>query len=326
MSGLRGCVLISTGGTIASRRDASGVARPEVSAAGLLAAVPDATNVARLYAEEVFCLPSPHIGPPEWRLLHRALVSALDRDDVAGAVVSHGTAVMEETAWFLDLTINHEKPIILTGAQRNASEAESDGPRNLLDAIRIAVSPSARNKGVLVALNQHINAARDVIKTHSFNVETFYSGERGFLGQVSPEKVTFYREPIQRLHIPLRECGLPVVEIISMYAGASGALMRAAASHARGIVVQAVGGGHVNPDLFTAISNAIASGITVVVATRSPHGGTRAGYGFTGSSRDLQQAGAILSGDLNAWKARILLSLALQNNLAHSDIEELFQT
>src|SRR6478672_12844781 len=116
--------------------------------------------------------------------LTRAVEAALARDEVAGVIVSHRTDTLEETAWWLDLTVDSPKPIVLIGAQRNASEPDFDGPRNLLNAVRIAVDPQSKGKGALLAMNNQINAARDVSKTHTSSVETFKSGEFGFIGEV----------------------------------------------------------------------------------------------------------------------------------------------
>jgi len=319
------CVLIATGGTIASRLDPdTGLAMPTASGADLLAAVPALGALAEMDVDEAFRIPSPHIGPEQWIVLHRRVAAALDRPDVAGVVISHGTALLEETAWFLDLTIRHEKPVIVIGAQRNASEPDFDGPRNLYNAVRVCIDGQARGKGVLVMLNQHINAAREATKTHSFDVETFNSGEWGYLGSAAPEGIVFHRAPLRRLHVPLLPRPLPAVEVVSMYAGADGALVRAAARHAQGLVIQGVGAGHVNPPVYEALLEALAAGVAVVVTTRIPRGGARAGYGFAGSSRMLKDAGAILGSDLSAWKARILLMLALQEKRGNAEIQQLF--
>src|SRR5690554_3558111 len=145
------CVLLGTGGTIASRiYPATGLAVPARSAEELLQATPRLAEIADIDVIEVSKLPSPHIGPPQWLQLHRLITEALDRPDVSGVIVSHGTALLEETAWFLDLTIQHEKPIVLIGAQRNASDPDFDGSFNLLHAVRVCVSEQARGKGVLV--------------------------------------------------------------------------------------------------------------------------------------------------------------------------------
>lgn len=306
------CALITTGGTIVSRIDpATGLAMPVLSGHELLQAVgPEAGDV------EVhdFCrVPSPHLGPEQWVGLAPLAQSLLEREDIAGVVVSHGTATLEETAWFLDLTVRSDKPLVVTGAQRNASAHDFDGPRNLLTALKLCRAPAARGHGVLVALNEHVNAAREATKSHTVDVETFQSGEWGYLGAVVNERVTFHRSPLRRLHLPLQGPALPRVDIVPMYAGADGALVRAAvAAGSRGLVIEAVASGHVNGAMHEAIVEVLGQGIPVVVSTRIPRGGTRVGYGFAGSSALLVAAGAVLSGDLSPWKARIVLMLALQ--------------
>lgn len=321
------CALVTTGGTIVSRIDpATGLAMPVLSGRDLLEAVgPEAGDV------EVhdFCrVASPQMGPRQWSGLQPLVQSLLEREDICGVVVSHGTATLEETAWFLDLTLRSEKPVVVTGAQRNASARDFDGPRNLLTALKICRSPAARGHGVLVALNEHVNAAREATKSHTVDVETFQSGEWGYLGSVVNERVTFHRTPLRRLHLPLLAGELPRVEIVAMYAGADGAMVRAAAATgARGLVVQAVASGHVNAEMHEAIVEVLGQGLPVVMATRIPRGGTRVGYGFPGSTALLVQAGAVLSGDLSPWKARIVLMLALQQGPVRPDaLARLFET
>jgi L-asparaginase len=309
------CALITTGGTIVSRIDpATGLAMPVLSGEQLLQTLRGFGDAGEVEVHDFCRVASPQLGPEHWLGLQLLAQSLLDREDITGVVVSHGTATLEDTAWFLDLTLRGDKPLVVTGAQRNASQPDFDGPRNLLTALKICRSPAARGMGVLAALNEHINAAREATKTHTVDVETFQSGEWGYLGSVVNEKVTFHRAPSRRLHIPLTAAMLPAVEIVAMYPGASGALVRAAAGcGARGIVIQAVASGHVNEAMEEAIRDVLAQGIPVVVSTRIPRGGTRAGYGFPGSSQRLVEAGAVLAGDLSPWKARIVLMLALQH-------------
>src|SRR5690606_24627860 len=193
-------------------------------------------------------------------------------------VVAHGTAVLEETAWFLDLTIKTDKPVIVIGAQRNTSDYDTDGPRNLYNALLLCQHADARGKGVLVTLNCHVNAAREVTKSHTVDVETFQSGEWGYLASIVRDRVRFHRAPLRRLHLPLGKgvASLPRVEIVCMYAGADGALLDAATQLGTdGIVVQAVASGHLNGSMFDAVVRAMDSGIPVVVSTRIPRGGTR---------------------------------------------------
>jgi len=162
------------------------------------------------------------LSPPRWIGLTKEVTAALARSEVSGAIISHGTDTLEETAWWLDLTVNSEKPIVLIGAQRNASEKDFDGPRNLLNAVRICVDPASKGKGAMIALNDQINAARDVTKTHTSNVETFKSGDFGFLGVVDFDRVIFARAPLRRQHIALKSDSAPYVEIVAMYGGADG--------------------------------------------------------------------------------------------------------
>jgi L-asparaginase len=309
------CALVTTGGTIVSRIDAStGLAMPVLSGSELLQTLQGLTDAGDLEVIDYIRVASPQIAPSHWVGLHARIQALVAREDIAGVVVTHGTSTLEETAWFLDLTLSTDKPVVLTGAQRNVSEAGFDGPRNLLAALRVCRSQSAHGLGVLVVLNDHINAAREVTKTHTIDVETFQSGEWGYLGSLVKDRVLLHRRPLRRLHLPLRSPELPPVEIVSMYAGASGAMVRAAvAAGAQGVVVQAVASGHVNEAMQEAILDVLGRGIPVVVSTRIPKGGTRLGYGFAGSSQQLVQAGAVLSGDLSAWKARIVLMLALQS-------------
>lgn len=321
------CALVTTGGTIVSRIDpATGLAMPVLSGQELLQAV--GPEVGDVEVHDFCRVASPQLGPQQWVGLQPLVQSLLERADIAGVVVSHGTSTLEETAWFLDLTLRGDKPVVVTGAQRNASAGDFDGPRNLLTALKLCRAPAARGHGVLVALNEHVNAAREATKTHTVDVETFQSGEWGYLGSVVNDRVRFHRTPLRRLHVPLRGGELPRVDIVPMYAGADGALVRAAAAAgARGLVIQAVASGHVNAAMYEAILEVLAQGLPVVVSTRIPRGGTRAGYGFAGSSQHLVDHGAVLGGDLSPWKARILLMLALQQGPAGPEqLRQLFDT
>lgn len=311
------CVLLSTGGTIASRIDPeTGLAVPALSAKDLLSALPELEGQIDVQFEDFCRVPSPHIDPVHWATMARRVTEVLADPTVSGVVISHGTGLLEETAWFLDVVLNTEKPVVLVGAQRNSSERDYDGTRNLLDALRTCASPHARGRGVLVVMNQHINAAREVSKMHTFDVETFASGEWGYLGNVTAGGVEFLRSPLRRAHMPYAGQPLPRVDVVSMYAGATGGLLTAAVEDgAAGLVVQAVGSGHLNPAMSQTATQLMRRGVPIVVATRVPRGGTRACYGFEGSSQMLVNEGAVLAGRLSAWKARVLLMVALANGI-----------
>lgn len=320
------CRLISTGGTIAMKLDPVRRAPvPAVSGADLLRSVAGLGEVAEIEVEELCNVPSDYMDPPRWVALQRAVVAALSHDEVHGVVVSHGTDTLEETSWFLDLTVPGPKPVVLVGAQRNASDLNFDGTRNLLDATRVCVSAGARDKGVLLVLNNQINAAREATKTHTSDVESFRSGAFGLLGTVDEDRVVFSRAPVRRQHIPLGTAPLPRVDIITMYGGADGAQVDAAvAAGARGIVVQGLGLGNVNEAMYAALIDAIEAGVTVAISTRVPQGRVRPVYGFAGGGVTLKERGALFADDLSPHKARILLMLALQLPRPAAEIQSMF--
>lgn len=320
------CQFISTGGTIAMKTGSTGDGPvPALSGDDLLANVPGLQEIAQLRVQNLFNLPSDYMGPEQWVALQGAVQTALAQEDVAGVIVSHGTDTLEETAWFLDLTVAGDKPIVLTGAQRNASEADTDGPRNLRNAARVCAAPGACGKGAMVVLNNQINAAREATKSHTSDVEAFKSGDFGFLGTADDDGIVFARAPLRRQYLPLVGKMLPEVAIVCMYGGADGALIRSAASAgARGIVVQALGWGNVNVAVYEAITDVIDAGIAVVIATRVPNGRVRPVYGFEGGGKTLQAKGAVFADDLSPQKARILLMLALQTQRSTAELQSLF--
>lgn len=318
--------LIATGGTIAMKIDpVKNAPVPAISGDDLLATVPEIAKIARIEVQNLSNVPSDYMDPERWVGLQKAVNAALARPEVAGVIVSHGTDTLEETAYFLDLTVSSDKPIVLIGAQRNASEKDFDGPRNLLNAARICTTPEAKGKGAMIALNNQICAAREVTKTHTSDVETFKSGDFGFLGNADNDRVIFYRAPIRRQYIPLAKDALPYIEIVTMYGGANGSMIDAAVkSGAKGIVIQALGWGNVNIPMYEAIKSAIGKGVPVVISTRVPNGRVLPVYGFQGGGKTLKDAGAVFADNLPPQKARILLMLALQQPLKTEQLQAMF--
>ena len=318
--------LIATGGTIAMKIDPVKHAPvPAISGEDLVSTVPEIAKIARIEVLNLSNVPSDYMDPDRWIQLQKAVTEALARPEVAGVIVSHGTDTLEETAYFLDLTVNNPKPIVLIGAQRNASEKDFDGPRNLYNAARVCVAPEAKGKGAMIVLNNQINAAREVTKTHTSDVETFKSGDFGFLGVADHDRVIFYRAPLRRQYVGLTAEKLPYVEIVPMYGGASGNMVKAAvAAGAKGLVIEALGWGNVNVPMYEAIKEAAGKGIPVVISTRVYNGRVLPVYGFQGGGKTLKDAGAIMGDDLSAAKARILLMLALQTNPKPEQIQALF--
>lgn len=308
---------IATGGTIAMKIDpVKNAPVPAISGEDLLATVPDVAKFASIQVNNLSNVPSDYMDPPRWIQLTRAVQAALERPEVSGVIVSHGTDTLEETAFWLDLTVRSAKPVVLIGAQRNASASDFDGPRNLLNAVRIAVDPQSRDKGVMLAMNNQINAARYVTKTHTANVETFNSGEFGFIGEVYPDRVMFVSQPLRRQHLPIRAEKMPEVEIVAMYGGADGAALRQAVDRGvKGIVVQALGMGNMNQPMYEAVRYAISKNVPVVISTRVHGGRVLPNYGFVGGGKTTHEAGAVMADDLRPAKARILLMLLLQGGV-----------
>ena len=268
---------------------------------------------------------STEIGPKEWVEL-RATIHRIARDDpaVAGFVIPHGTATLEETGFFLNLTLAVAQPVVLVGAQRPASALGSDAGMNLVNALRVAGSSEARGKGVLAVLNDEIHAARDVVKTSTYRLQTFRSLDLGALGHVDGDGVHFYRSPSRR-HMPDSQFAasnldtLPRVEIIYSYAGADGALVEAAvAAGARGIVSAGFAPGSPTPQQRTAFERAAKSGVVVVQCSR-------AASGRVAPRRRLRESGIVAGEDLSPQKARLLLMLALSTTSDVIAIQQAFQ-
>ena len=307
--------VISTGGTIASKQDpVKGGYVPALSAEDLVAAAPAIKKIALIQAEQISNIPSPDMTPEIWLRLAGRVNELLTRPEITGIVITHGTDTLEETAYFLDLTTVGVKPVILVGAQRPASDPDSDGPRNLLDAVRVAISPAATGKGVMVVMNGQISAARDVTKTNTNRVETFRGLEFGPLGVADAERVRFYRTPSQHQTFTIDSTTrLGRVDIVMSYAGADGFVIRSLLRDdaVKGLVIAGVGLGDVPSLMFDAIQDAREHGIPVVVSTRVPTGRIFPLGASKGSALTLKRIGCILADDLSPQKARILLMLAL---------------
>ena len=242
-----------------------------------------------------------------------------------GIVIGHGTATLEETAYFLNLTLKLDIPVVVTGAQRPSSALSTDAAINLVNAIRVAASPDARGMGVLVVLNDEIQAAREVTKTSTLRMQTFRSPDFGVLGHADGDAVVFYRKPM-RAHAPETEFdiamldALPRVDIVYSYAGADGTAVRAfMAAGARGIVSAGFAPGFSAPGEAEALREAVRQGIVAVQSTR-------AGSGRTFQGTRLREAGILIADNLNPQKARLLLALALTRTTDVAEIARMFRT
>ncbi len=308
--------IVTTGGTIAERSSgASGGAVPAVTGKALVDSVPGLRDLADLEVVDVSDIDSSQMTPALWLRLHAKLEELLVRDDIEGAVVVHGTDTMSEGAFLIDVLLTSNKPVVFTGAMRDASSPDPDGPANLLNAVRQVLSEEGQGWGVTVSLNNYINAARYVRKMQTTNVQTFTSDEKGYLGYIFDGKVTRFNEAARRIRLPLEGAPpdeLPDVPLLADYAGSDGRFIRHAVdSGAAGIVVQGVGAGNVNAASFAAIKHALDKGVPVVVTTRVLNGAVEPVYADPGGGKTLEEAGVILAGDLLTEKARLLLLVGL---------------
>lgn len=302
-------VVLTTGGTVAMRHDPqAGGAVPALTAADLTAVLPP--GAPELVVEEVCNLPSSHFTLDHlWHIRERAAAWAAN-PEVAGVVITHGTDTLEETAYLLDLTVPGETPLVLTGAMRTASDVGADGPANLWAAVRVAAAPEARGLGALVVFNDEIHAARFVTKTDTLSPATFQSPGWGPLGRVEGDRVyTPFR--LEREVIPCSRLEERVALIKLAVGMGPEPLEDALAQGVRGVVMEGLGGGRIPPWWLPAIEQAVASGVTVVIASRCPSGRVWDAYGYLGSHRTLREMGCLFSPGLNGQKARIRLMVTL---------------
>jgi L-asparaginase len=323
---------IGTGGTISSigrgPLDILDYAANQtmLHADAIVAACPAVQDVADLVTVTFRAVPSTAISFPEWKelvLLCDRLIA--EHGDLAGIVIGHGTATLEETAYILSLTLKVDIPVVLVGSQRPLSGLSSDAAMNLVNAVRTAASPASRGRGVLVVLNDEIQAAREVTKTSTFRLQTFRTPDFGVLGHVDGEHVRYYRKT-ERRHAPDTEFDLrgldvlPRVDIAYSYAGSDGAAVRAfVAAGARGLVSAGFAPGMTTPDETAALRAAVEAGLTVLQATR-------AGSGVTLDGSRLRAMGVIAADNLNPQKARLLLSLALTATRDPAEIRRIVDT
>jgi L-asparaginase len=315
-----------TGGTISMRFDpATGGAVPALSGEEIIAQVPGLDGIADFDVINFGKWPGPHVTPSRMMELARAARDKLADESVAGAVVTHGTDTLEETAYLLDLVLNEEKPIVFVGAMRNSSELSWDGPGNLRSAVRVAVDPQAKGLGVIVAMNDQLIAAAEATKTHTESTDTFQSRDFGPLGFVDKDRVIVARRPVEREHVVTDRIE-ERVDVIKMAAGADGRFINFAIDDgARGLVIEGLGRGNVTVAALPAIGRAVEAGLPVVITSRCPRGRVLDTYAYEGAGRQLRKMGAILGGMLPSHKARIKLMLELGAGWGVEQIRESFE-
>jgi len=318
--------ILTTGGTIAMQYDAeAGGAVPFLGAGELTAALPP--GLPELRVEELVNLPSSHFTLETLQTIRERVTALVVEADVVGIVVTHGTDTLEETAYLLDLTVPGEKPVVLTGAMRTASDVGYEGYGNLLAAVRVAAAPRAQGLGAVVVLNDEIHAARHVTKMHTLSTATFQSPGWGPVGRVEGDAVTVIagRRP-EHYVLPWR--GLePNVVLLKLTVGVEASLLEDALRRgARGVVIEALGGGRVPPWWLPAIEQArTVYGVPVVIASRCPSGRVWDAYGYPGAYRTLADLGCLFAEGLNGQKARIKLMVVLAAAQTADEVVQLWE-
>jgi len=326
--------LIATGGTISNRVGG------RLTAEELVTSMPGIERYARAESEQFANTSSSALTLDQWLALARRINTLLTEDpELAGVVVTSGTDTLEETAYFLNLTVRSDRPVVVVGSMRNPSTLGYEGAANLLEAFRVAAEPQSRGKGVLVVLNDEINAAREVTKTDALRLQTFQTRGYGVLGVVDSDKVVYYRNVVKR-HTRASEFdvstiqALPRVDVVMVYQGASGDVIKAIVDQgAKGIVIASAGAGATSGTQGEGIRYAVDKGVFVVTSTRAGGGriassrpsspgseGSQGSQGSEGGSGRYR----IAAEDLAPLKARILLMLALAATKEDAEIQRMF--
>ncbi|SFS94049.1 L-asparaginase [Marininema halotolerans] len=304
--------------------ESSGSVLPQGSEA-LQDVIPLLEKVAHVSMEHFLNLPSPHITPLDMYTISLRIKELLQSPEVDGVVITHGTDTLEETAYYLDLVLASEKPVVLTGAMRSQDELGADGPPNLVHAVRTAAHDRSKNRGVLVVFNDEIHAASQVTKTHTSNLATFRSPSQGPIGAVTKRDILYHRSVDRCPPFPLKKPASRV-DLIKATAGSDDLLIRASLdAGAEGLVIEAFGAGNLPPLMLPGLKEAIARRIPIVLVSRCYNGFVEDTYGYEGGGSHLKKLGLIFSNGLNGQKARILLLAALQQSTDPEELHQLFQ-
>ena len=319
--------MVFTGGTISMKIDEGNHSVvPAFNANEIMANLFSSDLYKDLETVEFSELPSPSITPDMMLALSRLIKDYLNRDDVLGVVVVHGTDTLEETAFFLDVIIDSPKPVVVTGSMKSSSELGYDGINNLVSSILVAKSPKSLNKGTLVVMNDSINAASEVSKTNTLSLDTFKSLDYGPLGIVDSKEVIFYRTVnYVKKHVDTDSIE-NAVHLLKVYSGMDSSMLKFLINemHTKGIVLDALGRGNVPPSMLEGIDLALKHNIPVIICSRCPSGRVFDTYGYVGGGKDLTNRGCILAPNLNGQKARIKLMIGLTRYKSFSDIKNLF--
>ncbi|WCK56770.1 asparaginase [Aneurinibacillus sp. Ricciae_BoGa-3] len=318
-------IIFNTGGTIAMEVDESTDSVRPGEKQPLHTIEPMLSRYAAFEMIDLFNMPSPHVTPADMLALARQINEYATRPDTSGFVVTHGTDTLEETAYFLDLTIATNKPVVITGAMRSSNELGADGPVNLIQSVRVASSSESKGRGALVVFNDEIHAAKYVTKTHTSNVATFQSPQVGPVGTITKKTVSYSQPPAVRtqpfeIHAASRN-----VPLIKMVTGMDPAwFLWLLQQKIDGLVVEAFGAGNVPPAILPIFEQLTVQGVPIVMVSRCYNGYVQDLYGYEGGGKQLKKLGIIFCNGLNGQKARIKLIVALEAGVSETQLAELF--
>jgi len=317
--------IIFTGGTISMTVDDEiGAAIPTLSGEQILSMVSNIDKIADIEVVNFCEIPGPHMTIDKLLELKKLIKEMLNEEGIAGVIVTHGTDTLEETAYFLDLTINHTKPVVVVGAMRNSSELGYDGSSNLAAAVCTAISEKAKNRGVLVMLNNEVNLASEVTKTNTLSLNTFQS-PYGPLGIIDTNDLILYRDIAYRHHIDTDSVERRV-DLIKAVLDMDDRFIRMSVDlGVQGLVIEAMGRGNLPLKMLEGVKYALSKGVIVVIVSRCSSGRVFESYGYQGGGKELSDLGAIMGGDMRGPKARIKLMLALGKTRDIDVIRSLFK-
>jgi L-asparaginase len=319
-------IIIFTGGTISMKKDGNtNAAVPVMSGEDILKLIPCIESLADINFLDFGMMPGPHMTPNKMWELSKLINKKIKLEGYDGVVVTHGTDSLEETAYLVDLTYNASMPVIFVGSMKNSDQSGWDGPSNLIGAVHTAISDEARNRGVLVVMNDEIHSASQVTKTNTHTLDTFKSKEFGPVGFVDNDKVYFYFNFIKRQYIST-ECLNSSVDLIKCGCGMNDRLLRLCVdSGAHGIIIEGMGRGNIPPEMVPGVEYALSKNIPVILVSRCLMGKVFDDYGYEGAGKELTEKGVILGDNLPGQKARIKLMLALGHTNNMQEIKEIFE-
>ena len=321
-------VILATGGTIAGSAETgtqAGYTSGKLGIDAMIDAVPGIRKLANITGEQTANVGSQDMSVEVWLKLANRINELLATDDVDGIVITHGTDTQEETAYFLNLVVKSDKPVVTTGSMRPSTAVSAEGPLNLYNAVAVASNPKSKGRGVMIVMNDQIHSAQAVTKTNTTSVETFKSPIQGLMGAVIYGQLEFYRTP-HAIHTVNSEFSiegvkeLPRVDII--YGGVdmpADLIELSIKAGAKGIVIAGVGNGNMNAASLAASKKATSKGIVVVRSTRVP-----TGYVLRNAECNDDEYNTIASDELNAQKSRVLLMLCLLKEKSLDDIQNIF--